>query len=481
MRSPGEASRRLAANYAVSLSLHRAGQLLVVTASLEDATRLRVLGGAERRFQADQFSNESVVNLVASVLRLELPRSERLSWSAGASGVAEAQSLFASGVQQTPYQTAQTALEKYDQQRSLQTAIENFNQAIALDPRYTDAYARLGEAYLRLYRLTRRQEYIDLAAQDAAKARELDDTRPSTWVTLGMIHGQQGAYAQAERDFATAIVRGPRMSLAYRELARIEQQAGEPGRAEANYRKAVELNPDDWSGYSYLGSFLAGSNRLAEAEQTFRLATDKAPDNARAWSNLGALYYMEQKFDEAEQALDRATATYDYGPALSNLGTLKFRVRSDYAGAAALFERAVKVAPRDYRIWRNLGAAYYWTPGRRDRATRPLRSAIAILDEARRVEPGNPQILAALADAHAMLGDQNPRPLIDRAVALAPADGDVAATSAAIYEMRGDRDRALEFVATALKAGTSSFEFDSDPTFASLVKDERYARPAARH
>jgi tetratricopeptide (TPR) repeat protein len=447
----------------------------VASATLEDTERLRVLAGNQKSFPGDQFSAENAVALIVDVLRLDLPPAERTAWTSGASGVAEARSLFARGLTQTPYQTAQSALEKFDQEQSLQTSIDYFNRAIELDPRYADAYAKLGEAYLLLYRLTNRAEHVALAMRSATKARELDDTRPSTWITLGMIDGQKGAYAEAERDFRNAIDRGPRTSLAYRELARVQLRQGQPQQAEASYRKAIELNPDSWSNHNALGGFLHASKRFAEAEQAFVLATSKAPDNARVWSNLGGLYYFQSRFDEAEQALQRAIALYEYGPALSNLATIKFRVRRQYADAARIFERAAKASPRDYRIWQNLASAYYWAPGERGRAADAQKNAIAILDEARLIEPDNAELIAALASAHAMLRDeQTARPLITRAVTIAPSDGHVALVAAGVYEMLGDRDAALPHVGVALKSGVAPFEFESGPTFAALVKDSRY-------
>ena len=476
VRGPREAKRRAGANLAVSLAMHRADGALVVSATLEDTERLRVIGGDQKSFPADRFSPEDAVGLIVDILRVELDSAERVAWTAGTSDVAEARSLFAKGLTQTPYQIAQSALEKHDQEQSLQTAIEYFNRAIELDPRYADAYAKLGEAYLLLYRLTNRPAYIALAAQNASKAHDLDDTRPSIWITLGMIDAQRGALDGAERSFRNAIDRGPRTSLAYRELGRVQMRRGQMAPAEASYRKAIELDPEAWPNYNALAGFLSASKRFAEAEQAFLLATNKAPDNARAWSNLGGQYYLEGKYDEAEKALEHAIGLYEYGPALSNLATIKLRVRRQYAEAARILERAAKASPRDYRIWQNLAAAYYWAPGERDRAAGAQKSAISILEEARTIEPDNADLIARLADAHAMLGNgQQSRSLITRAVQLAPSNGDVERTAAGVYETLGDRDAALQHVGAALKLGVAPFDFESGPTFAQLVKDPRYA------
>jgi tetratricopeptide (TPR) repeat protein len=475
VRGPGDAGRRVGATLAVSLAMHRTDRALVVTAELAGTEPPRVLGGDQKSFPADRFSLEDAVALIVDVLRIELEPKERSDWFGTTSGVAEARSFFAKGLTQTPYQTAQGALERHDQQKSLETAIDYFNRAIELDPRYADAYARLGEAYLLLYRLTNRQEHVTLAAHNAAKARDLDDTRPSTWITLGMIDAQRGAHAEAERSFRNAIDRGPRNSLAYREFGRLSLRQGQSEQAEANYRKAIELDPESWSNHNALGGFLTTVRRYAEAEQAFLAATGKAPDNARTWSNLGGLYYLQEKYDEAEKTFERAIALYEYGPALSNLATIKYRVRRDYAQAARLLERAVKASPRDYRLWQGLAGAYYWAPGERHRAADAQRSAFAIIEEARRVEPDNPVLIAALADAHAMLGDaQQARQLIASAAKLAPSNREVAYSAVSVYEKLGDRDAALRHVSAALKAGNDPFEFESSPALAELVKDSRY-------
>jgi serine/threonine-protein kinase len=475
VRSAHDANRRVGANYAVGLTVRRTGQALVVSASLEDAQRVRVLGGEQRTYAADQFSEEGVVDLILGILRLGLPPDAHSAWASETSGVPEARLLFAKGLNQTPYQTGAIALVKYDQEQSLQTAIESFNRAIELDPRYADAYARLGEAHLLLYRLTRRADDLALAERNATKARDIDDARPAAWITLGMIHTQLRKFAEAEQDFSSAIARAPRSSLAYRELARMEQQRRQPDKAEAKYRKAIELQPDDWSNYSFLGGFLLAAQRFPEAEQAWLTASSKAPDNARIWSNLGALYSLEHRPDEAQKVLVRALALYDYAPALSNLGTLRFQ-EGRYDEAAQLSERAVHLSPRDYRVWQHLADVYYWTPGQRDRSVAPRRRTVDLLEEAIKIEPDNALLLAPLADSYAALEDgEKARALIARAVKLAPSDRDVLNSAASVYETLGDRRAALDAVGASLRAGTDPRDFEDSKTFAALVKDPGYA------
>ena len=206
------------------------------------------------------------------------------------------------------------------------------------------------------------------------------------------------------------------------------------------------------------------------------LATNKAPDNARGGRTSARSITSRGSTTRPRRRSNTPLGCTGTGPALSNLATIKLRVRRQYTEAARILERAAKASPRDYRIWQNLAAAYYWAPGERDRAAGAQKSAISILEEARTIEPDNADLIARLADAHAMLGNgQQSRSLITRAVQLAPSNGDVERTAAGVYETLGDRDAALQHVGAALKLGVAPFDFESGPTFAQLVKDPRYA------
>jgi serine/threonine protein kinase/tetratricopeptide (TPR) repeat protein len=442
VRSPAEARARAGATVSARLGMYRAGGDWLVSATLETTAPVRVLASDTRRFPAGALPDEGVVDMLARLLRVQLEEHERAAWHAATSGVVEARHFFARGVSQTPYQLAESVLQRHDQEQNLLQAISLFNRAIELAPGYADAHARLGEAYMLLYRLRRQREYLDLAARNAEMARELDDTRPSTWITLGMIHAQQREFDEAEQAFRNAILRGPHSDAAWRELGRAQRAA----------------------------------NRPDDAEAAFRAAAERASGNARAWSNLGALQYTRGRFDEAERTFEKALSAYEYGPALSNLATLRYRVRRQYGEAARLLERAVVVAPRDYRIWRNLASAYYWSPGDRARAAGPLDTAVSLLEEVLAIEPANAEAVVMLASVRAMQGGHvAARRLVTEAAALPAPDRQIVPSLAAcVMELLGEREAALRHAGEACAAGVAAFEFESDPCFAQLIADPRF-------
>jgi serine/threonine-protein kinase len=475
VRTPSAARRVLGATLAVSISVNGAGDRLFVNVSLSDAEKLRQLRSASKTFTAESFSFEEVADLIVPLLELPLAATDTAAWRRGASEIPEANVLYAQGLSQTPYQQALGLLARYDQAKSLEEAIGLFNKAVDLDPRYAAAHAALGEAHLRLYRLTKKPDDLDLAGKFAERALVLDDTRPGAWVTLGMTFAQRGQIAEAEKAFAAAIARNPNGAEAYRELGLLYQGANQPDKAEAAYRRAVALASDSWSAHNYLGAFLYRQVRYPEAEAELRRALAIAPDNVRLWSNLAGILLAQNKAAEAEAASRKAiVGPAPYGPALSNLGTNQFRSRQ-YDAAADTFERAVTVAPRDARIWRSLGASCSFAPGRHDRSLEAFRQAAALFEEEIKIDPTNAETLIYAADCYSQLGDAGrARALAADALkrGMAPDDLDVAA---GVYEQIGDRTAALGQVRAAFDAGIDPSVFDHAPTFEKLTKDPRYA------
>jgi eukaryotic-like serine/threonine-protein kinase len=472
--SPSAAWRAGGATLAISISVVRTGSSLLVNVSLSDARQVRELSGKPATFTLPGYSPDNVVNLVLELLGQQLAARQKAAWDSAAASVPEAGVLFAQGLAQTPYQQAQTKLEQYDQVRSLEQAIKIFNDAVALSPNYAAAFAALGEARLRLYRLTRKPEDLELARQSVRKALDLNDLLPGPWTTLGMILAQQGDTSGAEKAFTQAIARNPGGADTYRELGLAYQRARQGDKAESAYRKAIELDPKSWSSRSYLGSFLFNNNRYPESEREFRRGLELAPGNARLWSNLAGVYLAQERWAEAEPALAASIGAYPTGPALSNLGYLQYHVRRQYADAAQTFERATAASPRDPRIWKNLATARYWA-GRRDAAMEAYRQAAALLDQLRAIDPTNPETLADLADCQAMLGDKvRARALLTEAGKNGP-DGDALSVMVGAYETIGDREEALRHLRAALKAGARPGDFDEEPMFEKLRSDSRYA------
>jgi tetratricopeptide (TPR) repeat protein len=470
VRSAKQAARAFGVTLVVTGSVQRVGDRLLFTANVEDARRSRTLRAASAG-RPDQLAEE-----IVRLLRLELGRDARGAFAASGTGVAEAGALAAQALGYTPYAEGRSALERYDQSQSLERAIDLFNRALERDPRYALAHASLGEAYFRLFLNERRPELASLAESQCRRALTLDKLFSGPWLTLGMIHAGTGRAEEALADFQKALDRDPRSATAYRERGVALERLGRWDEAEASYRKAVELQPQSWPAYNYLGAFLVERNRAAEAEAEFRRALEFVPDNARVLGNLGTALYYQERWREAEAAWMRAFELVPSPAAASNLVALQFS-GNRYAEAARTLEKAAASGTSDYRVWRNLGAALYWAPGERPKASEAYRRAAVLAEQERRLDPKDARVLAHLSDCYAMLGDAaRARSLAADAGALGPAGRRVASTLADVFEFLGDREAALRWLAIVLRAGYPRADVDSDPTFEALRTDARWLK-----
>jgi tetratricopeptide (TPR) repeat protein/TolB-like protein len=478
-----DALRRLNATLAVHVTVRRTGSSTAVAAVLVDARSGRELRAAERSFVTRQASLvDETVDAVVGMLDMELSPREQTALTAGSPRDPLASWLYLEAVGRTPYQLGQTALERADQQPSVDAAIKLFNKALELEPGYALAHVGLGRAYLSLYQIQNRPEYAELAEDRCNRANELDRLMPQAWLTLGALHTLLREYDQALEDFKRALDRDPANDLVYARIAFVYQQQRRDPEAEQAYLKAISLAQKSWWPHGYYGAFLSSRERYDEAEAQFRIANEIAPDNPRILSNLGGVLWNRQRQAEARVAFEKSIQLYPTSGALSNYATLEFRDKR-FAEAAAIYKRATQLGPRDYRIWRNMALAYSQLGGEQAgvEARDAFRTAQGLAEQERQRDPKNGMLAAQLADCHAKLGNETEaRSLLAEAEKLEAKKYDVPELAAGIYEDMGDRDAALRLLGVGFARGLPRKRVEQASTFDKLRADPRYQALVAR-
>jgi eukaryotic-like serine/threonine-protein kinase len=466
-----EAARRtFGVRLVLSGSLQRLGDRLRLNAALVDARdrrQLRALGPADYRLD-DLSLQDAMVEQVARMLELALGPQEQQTLRAGGTSVGGAYAL---------YLQARGLLQRYAEVGSLERATSLFQQALQSDPHYALAYAGLGEAQWRLYRLNHKPERVDLARKACERALQENELLAPVHVTLGIIKAGTGHAEEALQDFDRALDLDPADADALREKGLALEALDRTKEAEATFRRATELRPGYWGNHSQLGAFYWRHGRYPEAEREFRKVVELAPDNLRGYANLGGLLHVAGHDDEAVAVLERGMALGPTYPLAANLAAVEF-MRGRYAQAARAYERALGLDDRDYRVWRNLAVSYYWAPGERGRARAAYEHAARLAKDQLRVNPKDAGMLAQLADCHAALGEkESSRSELRRALALAPDDVEVLQTAAGAYAQLGDRDAALGCVRRALARGYPREQILRDPGLAQLASDPRFPQP----
>ena len=125
----------------------------------------------------------------------------------------------------------------------------------------------------------------------------------------------------------------------------------------------------------------------------------------------------------------------------------------------------------------NLAEAYYWAPGKREKAAETYRKAIGLAEEQLRVNPRDAEVLSYLGLYHAMLDEKEAAlRFTEKALSAAPKDPGVLFNAAKAESQLGDPLKALGHLGKALAAGYSRYYAKDDPVFEGLRNNAEFQR-----
>lgn len=190
---------------------------------------------------------------------------------------------------------------KYTEQ-GMRQAIEDFQQAINLDPSYAEAYAMLGSCYgiLGNFSVIPPNESLPRNKAAALKALEIDDTVSEAHTQLGfstMFYDHD--WTRAETEFRRAIELNPSNSNAHRGLAQLLLSTGHFEESLAEIERARQLDPVSLSINSDRGWDLYFARKPDEAIAQLQKTLALDPNFAVAHSMLGNTYEFIGEFDKA--------------------------------------------------------------------------------------------------------------------------------------------------------------------------------------
>jgi eukaryotic-like serine/threonine-protein kinase len=464
---PLVAARELGATLVVRGSIQRSGQSVHLSVSLIDAKNLRQIGAASLDDSAGNIADlqNEAVSRMAQLMNINVSASTLRATGGSVAPAAYELYLKALGV-----------MQRYDKPGNLEQAISFLGTAVQTDPRFALGYAQLGEAYRLKYSLDRNLNWLDEAQANCRKATEINHRLPSVYVTLARIHQLSGKYDLALQEFQQALDLNPRSPEALNGLAKAYEHAGRLQEAEAEFIRSAALRPDYWDGYDELGIFYDRQSRFPEAVEQLKHAAALSPDNAQVYSNLGAVYidWGDPKvLPEAEQALKKSIALSPSYAAYANLAEL-YTTQKRYSESAALWEQALQLNDRDYRVWGYYMNTLTWLKDDAKVAVARHRKFLLLRDYLK-VAPQDGPAQAELASLYARMKQYDKaKATIQTALALSPNDASALHSIGVAYEVMGNRALALQYVEKSLQKGTSLDSIKLDADLANLVNDPRF-------
>jgi tetratricopeptide (TPR) repeat protein/serine/threonine protein kinase len=255
-----------------------------------------------------------------------------------------------------------------------------FTGCILKRPDHSFAYSARAACYLKLRR------YADVVA-DCSRAIELDPKLVPAWTGRGLAYWQLRQRDNALADLSRAIELDPKHAPAWNNRGLVYNKLGQPTKALADLSRAIELDPKLVPTWTERGIAYWELGQRDNALADFSRAIELDAKNARAWTNRGLAY---NKLGQQEKALVDLSRAIELdptsAPSWGNRGLAYWRL-GQRDNALADFSRAVELDPKLMPAWLNRGELYAQL-GQPDKAVADLSRAIELA-------PNDPRLVEA--------------------------------------------------------------------------------------
>ena len=289
-----QAGRELGVESILEGSIQRWGDTIRVTVRLmQVATGAALWAGTfDEKFSNIFAVQDAIAERVVAALALQLGREEKQHLARRHTDNAEVYELYLQGrfhlFRLTPPE--------------MHTGVAYFQQAIAIDPAYAEAYVGLANALFRLPLAgeLRPGDFYQNSKAAAQKALELDDTLAEGHAILGWIaFWYEWNWSAAEDHFRRALKVDPNDAESHLGYAHLLSNTGRHLEALAELKRARELNPLHLLSNAFEGLFLLNSGRADAALESLHktLALD-----AQFWLThfyLSSVYLETGRFAES--------------------------------------------------------------------------------------------------------------------------------------------------------------------------------------
>ena len=302
-----DAASKLGVEAIVLGKIAQRGDDLTIRVELIDARDNKHLWGEQfNRKAADAFAvQREIAQTVSEKLRLKLSGAQERQYAKQDTVNPQAYELLLRG----RFIARQVGTENQKK------AIEYYEQAIAVDPNYAAAYAKLSIGYgaLAANSVGDPKEFIPKARAAARKALELDENLPESHLALANLYRTDWDWSAAEAEYKRAIELNPNLSDAHFRYSDYLGVLGRHEQAIEEVKRGRELDPLSLSANLRIGWALFLARRydesIVETKKAFELNQKPVPAN-----ESGYLYAAKGMHREAIAAYRESIRLGDTSP-----------------------------------------------------------------------------------------------------------------------------------------------------------------------
>ncbi|TXS90708.1 tetratricopeptide repeat protein [Parahaliea maris] len=207
-------------------------------------------------------------------------------------------------------------------------AVENYRQALSLQPDFTDAINNLGAAYSKLGR-------FENAARCYQTVLSSNPRDPDSWYNLGNSQRGLGQFREAVGSYQASLKLRPLSAETYHNLGNTYVDLGDADNAIAAYESALGIRDDFHAARRGLATTYFSQGRMADAGGCYQRLVRENPNDVSALHGLAGVQSNIGQFSAAAENYSKALAL--------NPGDISARHRLN-----ALQDRTSERAPEAY-------------------------------------------------------------------------------------------------------------------------------------
>ncbi|MGA7615186.1 MAG: protein kinase [Thermoanaerobaculia bacterium] len=304
--TPAQIGQQLGASYVLAGTVRRAGSRLRISAQLVD-TQTDFPLWIERydRGMKDVFEvQDEIARKIAEALRITLSPQEREAIATKPTEDLQAYDLYLRG------KNYARRLSKQD----LEFAIQMFENAVSLDPKFALAHAALANACAQYFHhFDRAERWVERAGEAAESASSIGGSAPEVSLAKAWLSYIGGSYPEAIAHVRHAIDKKPDTEGAYYLLSRALFASGHYQEIIDIAEEALAHTGEDYNtyipignAYGALGKEEANRNHCQRRMEVFEAHLKKVPEDARARTLLAGDYARLGRPEEASRELTLA-------------------------------------------------------------------------------------------------------------------------------------------------------------------------------
>jgi len=358
-------------------------------------------------------------------------------------------------------------------------AVEDFSQALRLEPDNADFYNNRGNAYF-----SKGEE--DLAFEDYSKGILVDPNNARSYLNRGNIYSKRGDYNKAVEDYTHTLLLNPNFALAYNNRGFAYFSGGDHKRAIEDYTQAILLGQNLIMAYNNRANAYNSIGEYNRAIEDYTQTIQLNPNYAPAYFFRGTAYYAIEEYAKAiEDYTNTIRLTPDFASAFFNRGNA-YSDNGDYDRAVEDYTRAILLGQNNADVYTGRGTAY-GSKGEYELAVKDYTRAILLdpeavlayvlrgimysandeydpaiedLTQAIRLNPNLIMPYGYRGNCYAAKGEYD-KAIEDytRALRLDPNDPDFFNSRGIAFNSKGEYDRAIEDFTHAILLGSNNTEY----------------------